>query len=59
VRSRYTEDRLAAARESLSQYVVLGAGLDPFALRAGDALAGLTVFEVDDPPATTQHASAA
>ena len=50
LRSRFTEDHLAAARDRLSQYVVLGAGLDSFALRMGDALGGLTVFEVDDPP---------
>jgi methyltransferase (TIGR00027 family) len=50
LRSRFTEDHLAAARDRLSQYVVLGAGLDSFALRTGDALGGLTVFEVDDPP---------
>ena len=34
----------------LSQYVVLGAGLDSYALRGGDALGPLAVFEVDDPP---------
>ena len=50
LRSRFTEDHLAAARDRLSQYVVLGAGLDSFVRRMGDALGGLTVFEVDDPP---------
>lgn len=50
VRSRFTEDRLDAARARLDQYVLLGAGLDSYALRAGEALSGLTVFEVDDPP---------
>ncbi len=50
LRSRFTEDHLAAARDRLSQYVVLGAGLDSFALRMSDVLGGLTVFEVDDPP---------
>jgi len=50
VRSRFTEDRLAAARSRLNQYVVLGAGLDSYALRMGDALGDLLVFEVDDPP---------
>jgi methyltransferase (TIGR00027 family) len=50
VRSRYAEDRLAAARDRLAQYVVLGAGLDSFALRMGEDLGDLTVFEVDDPP---------
>jgi methyltransferase (TIGR00027 family) len=50
LRSRFTEDRLAAGRDRLSQYVVLGAGLDSYALRMGDGLGTLTVFEVDDPP---------
>jgi methyltransferase (TIGR00027 family) len=50
VRSRFTEDRLAAARARLDQYVVLGAGLDSYALRMGDRLGDLIVFEVDDPP---------
>jgi methyltransferase (TIGR00027 family) len=50
LRSRFTEDHLAAARDRLSQYVVLGAGLDSYALRTGDGLGSLTVFEVDDPP---------
>ena len=53
LRSRFTEDRLAAARARLDQYVLLGAGLDSYALRAGEALGGLTVFEVDDPPFQT------
>jgi methyltransferase (TIGR00027 family) len=48
-RSRYTEERLAAAVESgITQYVLLGAGLDTFAYRS--ALAGrVRVFEVDHP----------
>lgn len=50
LRSRFTEDRLAAARDRLGQYVVLGAGLDSYALRMGDKLGGLLVYEVDDPP---------
>jgi methyltransferase (TIGR00027 family) len=50
LRSRFTEDHLAAARGRLSQYVVLGAGLDSYALRMRDGLDTLTVFEVDDPP---------
>jgi len=50
LRSRFTEDRLAAARGRLDQYVVLGAGLDSFALRMGDRLGDLIVFEVEDPP---------
>lgn len=50
LRSRFAEDRLAAARDRLNQYVVLGAGLDSYVLRMGDELGGLIVFEVDDPP---------
>ncbi|SFF77449.1 methyltransferase, TIGR00027 family [Novosphingobium sp. CF614] len=50
LRSRFTEDRLAAARDRVSQYVILGAGLDSFALRQGDGLGDLAVYEVEDPP---------
>jgi methyltransferase (TIGR00027 family) len=50
LRSRFAEDRLAAARGRLKQYVILGAGLDSYALRMGDQLGALRVFEVDDPP---------
>jgi len=48
-RSRYTEDALARAlTRGVTQYVILGAGLDTFAYRSG--LAGrLRVFEVDHP----------
>jgi methyltransferase (TIGR00027 family) len=47
-RSRYVEDRLAeAVKRGVSQYVVLGAGLDTFAYR--NPYAGLRVFEVDFP----------
>jgi methyltransferase (TIGR00027 family) len=53
IRSRYTEDRVAqSVRRGITQYVILGAGLDSFAYRSG--LAGqLRVFEVDH-PATQQ-----
>ena len=44
-RSRYAEDLLAQA--SVTQYVILGAGLDTFALRNHHA--HLRVFEVDHP----------
>jgi len=48
VRSRYAEDQLAAAvREGVTQYVVLGAGLDTFAYR--NPFPSLRVFEVDFP----------
>lgn len=49
-RSRYAEDRFAAAMETgVGQYVVLGAGLDTFAYRRGPALPDLKIFEVDFP----------
>jgi methyltransferase (TIGR00027 family) len=48
VRSRYAEDRLAAAYgEGVRQYMVLGAGLDTFAYR--NPWPDLKVFEVDHP----------
>jgi methyltransferase (TIGR00027 family) len=48
VRSRYAEDQLAAAvAQSVTQYVVLGAGLDTFAYR--NPFPSLRVFEVDFP----------
>jgi methyltransferase (TIGR00027 family) len=47
-RSRYAEDELArAVEQGVTQYVVLGAGLDTFAYR--NPHAGLRVFEVDHP----------
>jgi methyltransferase (TIGR00027 family) len=50
-RSRFTEDHLAACvRTGLTQYVILGAGLDSFAYRTKSAV---RVFEVDH-PATQQ-----
>jgi methyltransferase (TIGR00027 family) len=52
-RSRYTEDRLAdSIRGGVTQYVILGAGLDSFAYRSALA-ARVRVFEVDH-PATQQ-----
>jgi methyltransferase (TIGR00027 family) len=50
LRSRFAEDHLAAALKRVDQYVVLGAGLDSYALRMADRLGDLTIFEVDDPP---------
>src|SRR5665213_2889961 len=47
-RSRYAEDNLArAVARDVSQYVLLGAGLDTFAHR--NSYPGLRVFEVDHP----------
>jgi methyltransferase (TIGR00027 family) len=50
LRSRFAEDRLATARSRVNQYVILGAGLDSYALRKAGELGSLIVFEVDDPP---------
>jgi len=48
VRSRYTEDALELAiRDHCRQYVILGAGLDSWALRHDNA--EVTVFELDRP----------
>ena len=49
VRARLAEDTLAAgvAERGVTQYLVLGAGLDTFACR--NPYAGLRVFEVDHP----------
>jgi methyltransferase (TIGR00027 family) len=47
-RARYAEDELAlAVRRGVTQFVVLGAGLDTFAYR--NPYANLRVFEVDHP----------
>ena len=47
-RSRYAEDRLAASvAQGITQYVILGAGLDTFAYR--NPFPQLRVFEVDFP----------
>jgi methyltransferase (TIGR00027 family) len=52
-RSRYTEDRLAAAvQRGIRQYVILGAGLDSFGYRS-ELVGDVAVFEVDH-PATQQ-----
>jgi len=54
-RARYAEDHLEqAVRQGLKQYVILGAGMDTFALRRPDLLEQLQVFEVDH-PATQAH----
>lgn len=50
VRSHYTEEAvMAAVARGLTQYVILGAGLDSFAYRRREALGRLRVFEVDHP----------
>ncbi len=48
LRSRFAEDQLSAAvRRGVSQYVIVGAGFDTFALRQPEWASSLTVIEVD------------
>jgi methyltransferase (TIGR00027 family) len=50
LRSRYAEDELNKAIErGISQYVILGSGLDSFAYRRRDLAASVRVFEIDYP----------
>jgi len=54
VRSRFAEDEFAEAvrrweKQSLKQYVALGAGLDTFAWRNPHRDSGVRIFEVDHP----------
>jgi methyltransferase (TIGR00027 family) len=49
-RARFIEDLVVEeAGHGVSQYVVLGAGLDTFAQRRPEIAAGMRVFEVDQP----------
>ncbi len=49
-RARYNEDKLSdAISNGISQYVIVGAGLDTFALRRPDLRNLLRVFELDHP----------
>jgi methyltransferase (TIGR00027 family) len=49
-RARFTEERLAEAmRDGAAQYVIIGAGLDTFALRRPDLRERLRVIEIDHP----------
>ena len=49
-RARFCEDALQQAVEhGIHQYVIVGAGLDSFALRRRDLAGQLTVFELDHP----------
>ena len=53
-RSRYAEDELAlGVQRGVSQYVILGAGLDTFAYRNPYPEGVLRVFEVDHPATQT------
>ena len=50
MRSRYVEDEVdQAIRRGVSQYVILGAGLDSFVYRRPELANVLSVFEVDHP----------
>jgi len=50
LRNRYAEDELAqAVLRGISQYIILGAGLDSFAYRHPDLMRTLEVYEVDHP----------
>lgn len=49
-RARYTEDLLEKLiSDGIDQYVILGAGLDSFALRRNDLATTLNVYEIDHP----------
>jgi methyltransferase (TIGR00027 family) len=49
-RARYNEDKLSdAISKGIAQYVIVGAGLDTFALRRPDLRNRLRVFELDHP----------
>lgn len=49
-RARYTEELLdAAVLSGVDQYVMLGAGLDTFALRRPDLMAMISAYEIDHP----------
>lgn len=50
IRARYAEEAVEAAfRDGIRQYVIVGAGLDSFALRRTDLVPPLRVFEIDRP----------
>jgi len=49
-RARYNEEKLSeAVYRGISQYVIIGAGLDSFAFRRQDLANQVTVFELDHP----------
>jgi methyltransferase (TIGR00027 family) len=54
VRTRYAEDRLAAALErGVRQYVIVGAGMDSFGLRQRRLEPPLEIYEIDHPATQT------
>jgi len=53
-RSRYAEEQLEKSISAgIRQYVLIGAGLDSFALRRQDVLSSLKVYELDHPATQT------
>ena len=49
-RARFVEDLVEAqATRGISQYVILGAGLDTFAQRRPELASGVQIFEIDQP----------
>jgi len=58
LRARYAEEALAeAVARGVAQYVIIGAGMDSFALRRPEFARDLEIFEVDHP--STQELKAA
>jgi methyltransferase (TIGR00027 family) len=58
LRARYTEDALAeAVRRGVRQYVIVGAGMDSFALRRPPFARDLEIFEMDHPSTQEQKLS--
>ncbi len=50
MRARYSEQALeAVVKDGITQYVVIGAGMDSFAFRRPDLMDRLDVFEIDHP----------
>lgn len=53
-RARFIEDFVTEQlEEGITQYVILGAGLDTFAQRRQDIASGMRIFEVDQPSTQT------
>lgn len=53
-RSRFIEDLIIAqSKQGISQYVILGAGLDSFAQRRPDVASTLQIYEIDQPNTLT------
>lgn len=49
-RARFIEDLVEEQhKKGVTQYIILGAGLDTFALRRNDLVSSLKIFEVDQP----------